>query len=58
MTEEQTTEQQSQVQCTEDVYKQAVTDKPKRRKTKSATAAGGFDLEAVIEYLGTPVQGV
>lgn len=39
--------------------KEQPAEKPKaKRRTKSATAAGGFDLESVIEYLGSPVQDV
>ena len=34
-------------------------EKPKaKRRTKQATATGGFDFESVIAYLGSPVQAV
>lgn len=34
-------------------------EKPKaKRRTKQATATGGFDFESVIDYLGSPVQSV
>lgn len=34
-------------------------EKPKaKRRTKQATATGGFDFESVIDYLGSPVQAV